>query len=147
VYVITPYYQYNKKMETDYLARDGFQYERTIKVASAHFQYQFGIHRGKYCGVNYIWFHNHELFSKPYDGEAALYVTKQLVFFALVTLESFCQLKIFPSITVTNDWMCGFVGAYVKCQRYSKVFDGTKFMHICHNLDPLYEGRLYPKVE
>lgn len=43
--------------------------------------------------------------------------------------------------------MCAFVSAYVKCQRYSKVFDGTKFMHICHNLDPLYEGRLYPKVE
>ena len=27
------------------------------------------------------------------------------------------------------------------------MFDGTKFMHICHNLDPLYEGRLYPNVE
>lgn len=48
---------------------------------------------------------------------------------------------------VTNDWVCGFVSAYVKCQKYNKVFDGTKFMHICHNLDPLYEGRLYPKVE
>lgn len=84
--MITPYYQFNKKMETNYLMRDGFHYERNIKIATAHFDYQFGIHRGKYCDVNYIWFHNHELFSKPYDGEAALYVTKQLVYFALVTL-------------------------------------------------------------
>lgn len=43
--------------------------------------------------------------------------------------------------------MCGFVAAYVKNQKYKYVFDGTKFMHICHNLDPLYEGRLYPKFE
>lgn len=43
--------------------------------------------------------------------------------------------------------MCGFVSAYVKVGKYSGVFDGTKFMHIVHNLDPLYEGRLYPKFE
>lgn len=61
-------------------------YERNITVNSAHLSYQFGIHRGKYLGVNYIWFHNPELFSKPYDGEGAFYVTKQLVFFALITL-------------------------------------------------------------
>ena len=48
---------------------------------------------------------------------------------------------------VTNDWMCGFVSAYVKSGKFQQVFDGTKFMHIAHNLDPLYEGRLYPKVE
>jgi starch synthase len=41
--------------------------------------------------------------------------------------------------------MCGFVSSYVKVGKYLGVFDGTKFMHIVHNLDPLYEGRLYPK--
>ena len=102
---------------------------------------------GKYHGVNYIWFHNPQLFSKPYDGDGAFYVTKQLIFFALAVLESFCQLKTFPSIIATNDWMCGFVSAYVKVGKYSRVFNGTKFMHIVHNLDPLYEGRLYPKFE
>lgn len=48
---------------------------------------------------------------------------------------------------VTNDWMCGFVSAYVKSGKFQSVFNGTKFMHICHNLDPLYEGRVYPKEE
>lgn len=146
VYIITPYYEYNKKKETNYLAKDGFVYDRNIKVIGSRFEYQFGIHTGKYCGVNYIWFHNSELFSKPYDGEGAMYVSKQLAYFALTTLEIFCQLKIFPSMVVTNDWMCGFVSAYVKHRGY-QVFGGTKFMHIVHNLDPLYEGRLYPKFE
>ena len=43
--------------------------------------------------------------------------------------------------------MCGFVSAYVKVNKYKDVFNGTKFIHICHNLDPTYEGRLFPKYE
>lgn len=68
MYILTPYYEYNKKKETGYLAKDGFTYDRNIKVYQAHFEYEFGIHRGQYEGVNYIWFHNPELFSRPYDG-------------------------------------------------------------------------------
>jgi hypothetical protein len=30
--------------------------------------------------------------------------------------------------------MCGFVSAYVKVQKYKEVFNGSKFMHIVHNL-------------
>ena len=37
VYIITPYYEYNKKKETNYLQRDGFKYERNVKVTAAHF--------------------------------------------------------------------------------------------------------------
>lgn len=37
VYMLTPYYEYNKKKETGYLARDGFVYDRNIKVYQAHF--------------------------------------------------------------------------------------------------------------
>ena len=68
VYIITPYYEYNKKKETSYLKRDGFQYMQNIRVNAAHFSEEFGIHRGKWCGVNYVWFHNPSLFSRPYDG-------------------------------------------------------------------------------
>ena len=53
---------------TNYLEKDGFKYETNIKVGSGGLDYQFGIHRGKYCGVNYIWLHNPELFSKVYAG-------------------------------------------------------------------------------
>lgn len=37
--MITPYYEYNKKNETNYLKKDGFEYERNISVGSAHFNY------------------------------------------------------------------------------------------------------------
>ena len=84
--MVTPYYEYNKKGLTNYLEKDGFKYETNIKVGSGGLNHEFGIHRGKYCGVNYIWLHNPELFSKVYAGEQASYVTKQLVFFALAVL-------------------------------------------------------------
>ena len=83
----------------------------------------------------------------PYRGEDPLYVTKQLVFFARGCLEALCQLSICPSTIVTNDWFCGFVPGYIKTQKYGETFKGSKVMHIVHNLDPLYEGRLYPKPE
>ena len=50
----------------------------------------------------------------PYKGEDPFYVTKQLVFFALASLEALCQLGISPSTVVTNDWFCGFVPGYIK---------------------------------
>lgn len=144
VIVVSPYYELNKKGKSGYLAEDGFKYDRNITVWSSGVKYEIGLHSGKLNGITYLWLHNSELFPGPYKGEEALYVTKQLVFFALGTLESFCQLKLLPSMIVTNDWFCGFVSAYVKHGRFSDVFKGSKFMHIVHNLDPLYEGRLYP---
>jgi glycogen synthase len=36
------------------------------------------------------------------------------------------------------------VAAYAKNKNFGHVFDGTKFFHIVHNLDPSYEGRLFP---
>lgn len=38
VYVISPYYEYNKKNETNYLLKDGFKYDRNITVGAAHFK-------------------------------------------------------------------------------------------------------------
>lgn len=49
-----------------------------------------------------------------------------------------------PSVVVTNDWFTGLVPAYARCGHFGRWFDGTDFLHICHNLDPSYEGRMYP---
>lgn len=45
---------------------------------------------------------------------------------------------------VTNDWFTGLIAAYAKLGSFGDVFKGTIFVHIVHNLDPSYEGRLYP---
>jgi hypothetical protein len=48
-----------------------------------------------------------------------------------------------PSICVTNDWFTGFVAAYAKLA-FGLTFKGTTFLHICHNLQEAYEGRIFP---
>jgi starch synthase len=50
---------------------------------------------------------------------------------------------VIPSTIVTNDWGTGLVAAYAKKGFFGDTFNGTKFMHICHNLDPVYEGRIF----
>ncbi len=52
--------------------------------------------------------------------------------------------KILPSVCITNDWFTGMVPAYAKVGSFGDVFKGSTFLHICHNLEPSYEGRLFP---
>lgn len=37
--------------------------------------------------------------------------------------------------------------AYSKVGAFGDTFKGTIFFHICHNLEPTYEGRLYPSPQ
>ena len=55
-----------------------------------------------------------------------------------------CDRQIIPSMCVTNDWFTGFIPGYAKCKMFGDTFNGTRFLHIVHNLEPSYEGRLYP---
>jgi len=43
----------------------------------------------------------------------------------------------------TNDWFTGLIPAYAKLGAFGDIFMGTTFIHIIHNLDPSYEGRIY----
>jgi starch synthase len=45
---------------------------------------------------------------------------------------------------VTNDWFAGLAAAYAKVGAFGDAFKNTTFLHIFHNLQELYEGRLYP---
>ncbi len=64
--------------------------------------------------------------------------------FAKATLELLCQWQLIPSLIVTNDWFTGLVPAYARMGQFGDAFKRTDFMHIAHNLDPDYEGRLWP---
>lgn len=48
-----------------------------------------------------------------------------------------------PSVCVTNDWFTGFVPAYAKIGHFGDTFKGTTFLHIAHNLQETYEGRIH----
>lgn len=69
---------------------------------------------------------------------------KQLVGWAKGVLETLCWLKIIPAILVTNDWFTGLVPAFAKIGAFGRTFEGTTFVHVVHNLDANYEGRMYP---
>lgn len=60
-------------------------------------------------------------------------------------MEVLCYIKNIPSVIVTNDWFTGLVPAYVKHGHFGDTFKGTKFFHIVHNLEPTYEGRMWPQ--
>jgi starch synthase len=69
---------------------------------------------------------------------------RQMAVFGKGCLEFCCSRGIIPSVCVTNDWYTGLVPAYAKIKAFGDTFNGTTFFHIAHNLEPSYEGRLYP---
>lgn len=99
------------------------------------------------------WLHNSEMFPAAFEGNDAQYVLRQMTLYAQGTLELLCQIKLIPDLIVSNDWFSGLIPAYVNStlsngyKKYSNTFDNTKVYHIFHNLDPSYEGRLWPKRE
>jgi len=68
VWVISPYYERNRKGETDYLARDpaGINYVENISV-QLDYKYTLGVHEGEVNGVKIIFLHNAEIFPSPYS--------------------------------------------------------------------------------
>lgn len=83
---------------------------------------------------------------RTYPSGYAVAKMTMLSVFARGCLEALCQLRILPSVVVTNDWFAGLVPAYARNGFFGTTFAGTKFIHIVHNLDPSYEGRQYPDV-
>lgn len=87
------------------------------------------------------------MFPSAFCGEDSGYVIRQITLYARVTLQILCDIKVIPSIMVTNDWFSGLIPAYIKKHTYGNVFQNTKVFHIAHNLDETYEGRIYPKPD
>ena len=146
VWCISPYYERNRKGETGYLARDpiGIIWEKNIQVKIGNEDVTVGVHRGLYNGVNVIFLHNPVYFPECYVSAKANFVIKQLALWGKATLEYLCSVSLIPAVVVTNDWFTGLVPAYAKTGAFGSTFNNTTFLHIVHNLDPSYEGRLYP---
>ena len=67
VWVISPYYERNRKGETGYLAKDpaGINYIDNIAI-QLNSQYSLGVHEGEVQGVKVVFLHNADVFSSPY---------------------------------------------------------------------------------
>jgi glycogen synthase len=144
VIVISPYYERNRKGQTGYLAKDpaGIHYKDNITV-DINGGTTLGVHEGVVDGVRVVFLHNGDIFPSPYPDAQPAFTVQQLAVFGKGCLEYCCQRQCIPSIAVTNDWFTGFTAAYAKVGHYGDTFKGTSFIHICHNLNEAYEGRIH----
>ena len=135
VWVISPYYEKNRKGETGYLAKDpaGIEYKENITV-TLNTQYILGVHEGEVNGVKVIFLHNSDIFPANYGDGTCIDIVRQLAVFGKGCLEFCCQRNIIPSVCITNDWFTALVPAYAKVGAFGDTFKGTTFLHIAHNL-------------
>ncbi len=149
VIMISPYYNQNRKGATNYLSNDPFNihYIRNVGINLDN-RYEFGVHYGTgNGGIKYYFLHNANIFPRPYPDFGPAMTVREIACFAKASLQLLCDLQIIPSIVLTNDWFTGLTPAYAKNGSFGDTFRGTTFMHICHNLEPTYEGRLYPSPQ
>ena len=148
VAVVSPFYQQDRKGRTDYLKHDGILYSgRTVAVQVGPYHEECGVHTGRVKGVDLFFIHHPAIFPKPYPAGDAKAKLLMLSTFARATLETLCQFRYIPKLIITNDWFAGLVPAYARYGAFGNAFVNTRFLHIAHNLDTSYEGRLYPAVE
>ena len=149
IIIISPYYNVNKEGNSNFLSNDPLNIHHIRNVSiNLDEKYEFGIHFGEgNNGIKYYFLHNVNLFPKPYPNFEPKMAIKSISCFAKASLQLLCDLNIIPSIIVTNDWFCGLTPAYSKNGSFGETFQGTIFLHICHNLEQAYEGRIYPSKE
>ena len=149
VIIICPFYDKNKEGKSDYLANDEYdiKYLRDLEI-NLDKKYEFKVHYGsKNDGIKYYFLHNAEIFPEPYPDFKAEMAVREISCIAKGALQLLCDLEIIPSIILTNDWITALTPAYNKSGAFGETFKGTKFIHICHNLESTYEGRIYPSKE
>lgn len=145
VHVISPYYNVNRKGKGDYLSPDGILYSGSnVVVQVGPERVEMGVHRGEVNGVKLHFMHHSTIFPRPYPPNDAAGQIRVLSAYARGCLQLMCDSKLRPDVVVTNDWFTALAPAYARQGFYGSFFDSTDFIHIAHNLDSSYEGRLYP---
>ncbi len=141
----SPYYERNRKGETGYLAKDGVSWSFNVQIDIGIERVTVGVYEGVINNIRHFFLHNAKYFPCVYaDYRSGMMTVAFLALMAKCPLEICCKLGIFPSTVVTNDWATGLTAAYAKRGFFGGVFGHSKFMHIVHNLDPSYEGRVFP---
>jgi starch synthase len=141
VHVVSPYYNVNPKGETGYLAQYGVEHKFNIDIYCPD-MVRLGIHYGLVDGVKLWFIHHFSFFAAPYQTGSASFRLKTLVIMARAPLEICCQIRLYPSLFITNDWMTGLTAAYGR-KAFGQAFNNSKFLHIFHNLGVGYAGKIW----
>ena len=150
VYVITPYYHFNRRNCSDYLndeKENFFTYTLDFDIYINNEKFTINVHEGKVNGVNIFFLHNADIFPTANSDGDGKFTLKQICVFSKACLEVLCLKKVIPSLVITNDWFTGLVPGYARAKAFGDVFTGTKFFHLIHNLDIMYDGRIHLSPE
>ena len=147
IWVISPYYDRNRKGEQGYLVKDDIHYKFNVNVRIGSEDVTLGVHDGYVNNVRLLFMHNQRFFPHPYPDNAPEDAVRFLVAVAKGALETICQVHSkdespMPQVIVSNDWPTGLIPAYGK-SHFGGLFNDTTFFHIVHNMNPAYEGRIY----
>ncbi len=77
IVIISPYYEYNKAGQTDYLKEDGIGHVGNVKVICDGKEYILGVHYGRWEGLEVYFLHNVVLFPRPYHEGDNYYMIAQ----------------------------------------------------------------------
>ena len=144
IIVISPYYYQNIKGETKYLKNDPFDIKHLKEISIfLDENYSFGIYHGVGDdGIKYYFIENKKIFPRPYPDFNVVDNLRSISSLAKVSLELLININIIPSIVVTNDWVTGLTAAIGRDGNFGDTFNHTKFVHLCHNLELGFQGRL-----
>eukprot|EP01113_Clastostelium_recurvatum_P041896 TRINITY_DN6726_c0_g1_i2.p1 TRINITY_DN6726_c0_g1~~TRINITY_DN6726_c0_g1_i2.p1 ORF type:complete len:1859 (-),score=472.99 TRINITY_DN6726_c0_g1_i2:78-5654(-) len=146
VYVISPYYNRNRKGESGYLAHDGIRWVHNIHTWIGAERVEVGVHEGTVNGVHLMFLHHINYFPHVYPSGSPQYQLKVIVLMAKAALEACCHIKLIPAIVVTNDWFTALMAPYAKRSgAFGNTFNNTTFIHLIHNLGEGYQGWIYPE--
>lgn len=143
IHVVSPYYNVSPQGEQDsYLDKYGVEYQFKMDVYAPD-KVEISVYYGLVEGVKCWFIRNYTYFTTPYQTGSTSFKLQLLVLMAKAPLELCCQTRLIPSLFVTNDWMTGLTAAYGR-KAFGAVFNGSKFMHIFHNLGVGYAGKIWP---
>ena len=145
VYVISPYYDYDRYGNTGYLEKDGVKWKQNIVTTVGSDRIEVGLHEGKMNGVTYWFLHHYHFFPAPYHTGSPVHQLQTIALLAKASLETLCQLRIRPSVICTNDWPSGLLPAYARTRHFGSFFDESCVFHVIHNLETGYQGLIYPE--
>jgi starch synthase len=97
VIMISPYYNQNRKGQSNYLSNDPFNihYIRNVGINLDN-RYEFGVHYGTgNGGIKYYFLHNAQIFPRPYPDFGPSQCVREIACFAKASLQLLCDCKLF----------------------------------------------------
>ena len=137
IIIVSLYYHENK------LKSFGLNKLRKIKQISIQLDtnYTFDIYFEEKNGIKYYLIYHPYLFERLHPNLTGAETIREISCFSKASLDLLLNLNIIPEIIITNDPYTGFTPAYARIDSFYNIFNNTKFIHLCNNINN--QGRIF----